>query len=185
MADFLKVMNKVFSAEHNSTSTYLHYNKKESNYTFMGIYPYTKLESHHKIEDAIKGTSSTKEASEVLALDEKLYQEVLGFYYLNFWKPMMLDEIESDHKASEIMVFIINVGIGRKSLSVRGLQEIVGVVQDGKCGSKTIKAINEYDEAKFSKQWDEFEMKFYGRLVKNNPKLKWALNGWHSRSRLV
>jgi hypothetical protein len=185
MANFGFVMKDVFSVEHTSKFNELHFNKKEHSYTYFGVYPYTKLKLHHRIDDALKATSSIREASELLHKDEELYKNVLDFYWVNFWLPMQLHKVDSNHKAAEIMCFIINVGLGRKTKVVKKIQRLVGTVPDGIFGIKTITALNKYDDDKFDKEFDAFEIQFYNELVVANPKLKWALNGWHNRARLI
>ncbi|MDM5264663.1 hypothetical protein PF327_10700 [Sulfurovum sp. XTW-4] len=185
MANFRNVMEVVFRAEHSSTSTYLHFNKHESTYTYMGVYPYTKLKSSYLIDKAIEEFRDIRKASRALSKSEALTDEVLEFYFDKFWLPMGLDKVESDLKCKEIMVFVINVGLGRKKSIVKAIQRIVGTKVDGIFGKNTLKALNNFDDEVFSAKWDEHEIKFYRRLVRKYPRLTWALRGWENRSRIV
>jgi len=186
MADFLKVMDKVWEAEHNhNDALVLHYNKKEKNYTFYGIYPYTKLRSWRKIRDIIKRNRSIKVASRKAVKDKQVYQEVLGFYYFNFWKPMQLDYVHSTAKATEIMVFVVNVGTGRKKPIVKAIQRIVGAKVDGIMGRNTLKKLNDFSEIRFDRLFDVFELTWYDKLVERVPRLKWAHRGWKKRAVLA
>jgi len=185
MADFSSVLKRVFGVEHSGVRNILHKNKTENSYTFYGIFPYTKLKSYHKIEDAIRSTTTLQEASELLSKDKELYKEVEGFYWINFWMPMQLHKVNSDHKAAEILCFIINTGIGRKTKVVAEIQRLVGTVQDGILGEKTIEALNVYSDDEFDVKFDKWEIMFYEELVKNNPKLKIYSNGWRNRAALI
>ena len=186
MANFREVMKTVFEAEHNNNpEKVLHYNKKESNYTLYGIYPYTKLPSWAIARDIIKGSTSTKQASRIIAKNQIIYNDVLAWYRENFYNPMGLQYVESTHKAAEIMVFIINVGMGRKKKAVKAIQRIVGAKVDGIIGVETLSKLNAFPEEKFSDLWDKYEVSFYENLVERAPLLSWALNGWRRRARLV
>lgn len=185
MANFNTVMDRVFDAEFSKASDHLHFNQGESSYTYMGVYPFTKLKSSHLITEAVEDYGSVKDASIALSLNDELTGEVIDFYYNNFWVPMHLHHIESTKKTAEIMVFVVNVGIGRKKSIIKAIQRIIGTKPDGIFGNKTLKAFNEIDEDLFSKKFDEYEIKFYRRLVQKNPRLSWALRGWENRARLV
>lgn len=185
MSRLKDVMNTVFKAEHSSTSTYLHFNKHESTYTYMGVYPYTKLKSAYLIDKAVEEFRDIKKASIALSKSEALTNEVLEFYRFNFWVPMGLDKVESDLKCKEIMVFVINVGLGRKKSIVKAIQRIVGTKVDGILGKNTLNALNNFDDEVFSMKWDEHEIRFYRRLVRKYPRLTWALRGWENRAKLV
>lgn len=185
MANFMNVMDRVFDAEFSNASQHLHFNQGESTYTYMGVYPYTKLKSSYLIAEAVEDHGNVKDASIALSLNDKLTDEVLDFYYNNFFQPMHLHHIVSDKKTAEVMVFVVNVGLGRKKSIIKAIQRIIGTVPDGIFGSKTLKAFNEIDEDLFSKKFDEYELKFYRRLVQKNPRLGWALKGWENRARLV
>ena len=194
MADFIQTINTLWQVEHNGDpSKILHYNKKEKSYTFYGIYPYTKLKSHKKIIQALKRNNwNIKKASRELANDIDLYQEVLYFYYENYWSKLKLDFIDSTLVAKELMVFAINIG-----LSPYRLRTIVKIVQrivnksgcdlkvDGIMGYKTIKCLNSFNDIEFSKLFDDYEIKWYYHLVDLHPRLKWALRGWINRAKFV
>jgi len=145
-----------------------------------------------EIQKALAKTNyRLKVASSLLAKDEQLYQEVLGYYYENYWKPLKMDFIDNTHTAKEIMVFIINVGLGRKRKMFKAIQKMLNkhnncnLVVDGIIGKKTIDCLNKFDETTFSKLFDEFEIDFYDKLVKHYARLTWALKGWHKRARYV
>jgi len=188
MVDFNKVMENVWLVEHgNLPEKVLHHNKKEDTYTFYGIYPYTKLKSHKIITDIIEVTQSTKEASVLLASMDDLYQEVLDFYRKNFFNKLGLQYLTSTRKASELMVFFVNVGTSkyRVGLAVKYVQSIIGAKVDGIVGVETLTKINNFPDDKFDKLFDEFEVKFYKGLVARNRRLGWALKGWINRAFIV
>ena len=58
----------------------------------------------------------------------KLQEAVYDFYYSTFWKPYRLNEIEEQHKADEIFIFGVNVGMKK---AIKKTQELVSVVADG------------------------------------------------------
>ena len=185
MSNFKNIMETVFKAEHSSRATYLHFNKNESTYTFMGVYPYTKLKSSYLIDEAIEQFGNVRKASVALSKNDSLKDEVFEFYYKNFFSPMYLYRVDSDLKCKEIMVFVVNVGIGRKKSIIKAIQRIVGATVDGIFGDETANKINAHDDELFSKKWDEHEIKFYRRLVRLNPRLQLYLRGWENRARLV
>lgn len=195
MANFIDVMDKVWQVEHNGdASKVLHYNKKEKSYTFYGIYPYTKLKSHKKIVDALRWNNwDIKRASRQLAGDVDLYQEVLFFYYENYWTKLKMDFIESTLIAKELMVFAVNIGLSpyRKKTIIKIVQDILNVrgscelKKDGIMGAKTLECLNSFNDIEFSKMFDKYEIKWYHHLVDLHPRLKWALRGWIHRAKAV
>lgn len=187
MSNFNYAMQEVWKLEHgDNPEKILHFNPKEKNYTFYGIYPYTKLKSHYKIREALdKKSGDTKQASIYLNEDLELYDEVLEYYRLNFYEPLGLNFIEDSHKATEIIVFAINVGMGRKKIIVKAIQKIVGAKVDGIMGVETIIKLNKFSDLTFDKLWDAYEISFYRSLVSLNSKLKWALKGWINRAKAV
>lgn len=181
-------MENVWRVEHNNLPhKILHLNEKEKNYTFYGIYPYTKLPSHKRIKQALKATSTIESASILLSRDKELYEEVIEWYLYNFYDELGMGCIKSTKIASELMVFFVNVGKSkyRVRLATQYIQDLVGVVPDGVIGMKTLKALNRYNEDKFDKLFDKFEEKFYRGLVKKVPRLSWALKGFINRAYLV
>ena len=95
---------------------------------------------------------------------------------------MRLDEVASQVKANEMFVFAVNVGV---KPAVRVAQQLVGVVNDGIVGDQTVAAINRYDEARFDKEFDRAELRYYNKLIENNPKYRVYANGWRNRAEAV
>ena len=183
--DFIRIMNNVFSVEHSSIKNQLHKNKKEDTYTYMGIYPYTKLRSFRIIDEALRLTNqNVKNASIKLSQNKMIKEDVLDFYYRNFYIPLHLEKVKSVHKRSEIMVFAVNIGV-RKTTITKIVQEIVGAKIDGIWGNETLNKLNNFDDELFDKLFDDKEIEFYERLVKKHKRLAWALNGWYSRSKAI
>ena len=195
MANFIEVMDIIWQVEHrNDPSRALHFNKKEKSYTFYGIYPYTKLKSHKKIIEALKRNNwNIRKASRELAKDNDLYQEVLLYYYEHFWQPLKLDFVKSTLIAKELMVFAVNIGLSphRKKTIIKIVQEILNkkgnckLKVDGYVGPKTLKCLNSFNDIEFSRMFDEYEIKWYHKLVDRVPRLKWALRGWINRAKYV
>ena len=92
---------------------------------------------------------------------------------------MKLDEVVSQKIAEELLVFAVNAGVG---VAVKVAQKVIGVQADGVLGSRTIKALNEYDDKKFDIEFDKAEIEHYQKLVDNNPNFKKFINGWKNRA---
>lgn len=115
--------------------------------------------------------------SVTLMTDEELYD----IYFLDYWEPMKLDGIEEDGLVLQLFDFGVNAGI---NTSIRLIQRIVGVEDDGKMGPITKKAINEYDEKCGESLYCRFMSRrktAYMNLVAKKPKLEVFLNGWIKR----
>lgn len=184
MAKFENSMSVLLKLEYDNPSDALEWNKTEDGYTYMGIYePYNKSWSgwqiiHQKLEQYPNIKECSKRLYEIDMLTEKVYD----YYFAEFWKPYRLNEILEQHKADEIYVFGINVGMKK---AIKTAQELVGVDADGIIGSQTIQAINDCDYSFFDKEFDDDEIEYYKSLVKSNPKKSIFLDGWINRAKEV
>lgn len=186
LTSFERVMQSVWQVEHNGDiRKILHFNKQEKTYTFYGIYPYAKLKSWRKIKEQVLKRKTLSQASIILSQDKDLYQEVLDFYWNKFWIPMKLDYIDSIIKQAEVMIFVVNVGIGRKKDINKAIQRMVGTKPDGIMGPITIEALNNFEDFKFDKLFDTFEINWYAKLIERVPRLEWARKGWIRRAKYV
>lgn len=187
MADFYKAFQKLKGIEFSNESDALHKNKGEDGLTYYGIYHsahpdwtgWPRVMAHlttHGFDRRL--------ASITCYHDENLTQEVMYFYYMNFWVKLRLDEITSQKIAEEMFFFYMNTG--NKKKVVRYAQSIIGEVVDGYIGKNTIKALNEFDEVVFDKHYDQKQISHYKRIVAYNPK-KFGrfLKGWVNRARLI
>lgn len=185
MANFneaIKVFNKLEYG--NNPYQLLHQNKEEEGFTFGGLYEkyhkdwkeWNTIKRYLEIEPNIKKCSFL--LSNVRDLIEKKNKRIKEFY----WDIMKLDKLESQIIAEELFIFGTNVN---PKVAVKTAQKIVGVKVDGIIGEETIKALNNYDEGKFSKEFDELEIQRYKKIVEAKPNLAFNLKGWVSRARVV
>ena len=185
MAKFESSMEILMDLEFSSSRNALHYNPTEGGYTFMGIYQvaHPSWKGWKIVEKTLKGCdNSIKEASEILYNNDKLVTMVGDFYRREFYAKAKLSHLKSQNTANEIFVFSTNAGI---RAAVKAAQEIVGTTVDGIIGAITIKALNEFDEEVFSREYDLLEQRHYARLIARNPAFKVYGRGWKNRSLAV
>nr|DAD67383.1 MAG TPA: Lysozyme [Siphoviridae sp. ctt5z12] len=184
MAKFNEAFQILMRLEFSRPENALHKNPTEDGWTFMGIYQ--AAHPHWKGWDEILGAiaygGNIEKISRVLYASENLRAEVRRFYKEAYWDRMRLDEISSQKKANEMFIFAVNVGI---KPAVRVTQQLVGVVNDGIVGEQTLAAINRFDEARFDKEFDRAELRYYKKLIENNPKFRVYANGWKNRAQAV
>lgn len=109
---------------------------------------------------------------------EALTKEMAAdIYYNDYWVPMIIEEISNQLLVLHLFVFGVNAGI---RTSIRLLQRLVGVKDDGYVGSKTIKAIKNFD-GDILQKFIEKEKEFYVLLVKKHPEQEVNLRGWINR----
>ncbi len=109
-------------------------------------------------------------------------EKAIDFYYNDYWLPMNLEGIKDENLV--LQVFDHGVNTRSKaygfSVTIKMLQRIVKVVDDGKIGRNTLKAINESDIPVY----DTFVKRrkiFYMNLAAKKPKLEEFLDGWLKR----
>jgi len=187
MADFLKAFNKLKGIEFSTPDDALHKNKGENGLTYYGIYQ--SAHPHWNGWSVIMAYLMTHNFDRHLASieayhNEQLTQEVMGFYYMNFWLPLRLDDVRSQKIAEEMFFFHIHTG--DKKRASRYAQAIVGAKADGVIGNKSIIALNGFDEKVFDMQYDNYEIRYYKTLVANNPKrFKRYIKGFINRAKLI
>lgn len=184
MSDFYKAFQKFRGIEFSREDNVLHKNAGENGLTYYGIYqsahPHWNGWSRVMTHLTTHGYSR-REASIVCYHDEILTQEVMYFYYMNFWLPLRLDELTSQKIAEELFFFYLN--IGNKKRVIKYAQSIVNTKADGILGSKTLKALNEFDDRIFDIEYDKKQISHYRRLVTRSPgRYARFLKGWISRS---
>jgi len=118
--------------------------------------------------------------TKILTKDERLNQLVEEFYKKNFWDEVRGDDITDQRVANNIYDFAVNSGVGRAS---RYAQRIVGTVEDGDIGQKTVSAINTYDPDEFILKFKNAREAFYRRIVANDPSQEKFLDGWINRTK--
>jgi len=108
-----------------------------------------------------------------------LTPKLVSFVYkLKFWDKWKADQIENQSIAELLVDWEVNSGVPGIEIP----QGILGVVQDGIVGNKTISAINDYplQHELFQKIWDAHE-NFYTSLVNRKPTNQKFLQGWLNR----
>lgn len=170
--------------EFNSPRNALHVNEGEEGYTFMGIYQkaHPKWQGWSIIKDLESKYSNIKDLSKACYDSCTLQDLVKDFYKTNFWDKLRLDEVKSAKICFEMFVFGVNAGLKN---AVKLAQRVVGVLDDGIIGPKTIHALNNYDEDKFDREYDLLEIQFYEMLVSKRPAFKSFINGWTNRALAV
>jgi len=180
--DSLKILFQLeFSIPHNA----LHKNKGENGLTYKGIYQsaHPKWDGWDIVNAALRFyDNDVKKSSYELFQNEDLDVLVVQFYKDSFWNRAKLSEITSQKKADEIFIFGVNVGM---RTAVRKTQKLVGVTADGMIGTKSIAAINMYDEDLFDMQFDEIELKYYDDIIERKPSFAMFKNGWKNRALTV
>lgn len=183
MANFNEAMDILKELEFNSPSNVLHKNQTESDITFYGIY-----RSAHPnwigflIVDQALERYDIKTASEVLYKNDDLIRHVYVFYKTGFWDKMRLDEVNSQKIANEMFIFGVNAGTKQ---AVKLAQRIVAISDDGIVGKNTLKALNDYDDEKFDREYDALEIVYYKEIIAKYPKKHIFAKGWRNRAYFV
>lgn len=108
-----------------------------------------------------------------LISDEELYD----IYYTLYWLPMNLDIINDDDLVLQVYDMGINAGI---RTSIKLLQRLVGVKDDGYIGQQTNRAIKEYN-GNILEDFKKRRKLFYVTLVQEKPNLRPFIKGWLAR----
>ena len=108
----------------------------------------------------------------------------IELYFVEFWEPLGLDEIEAQPVATKILDLAVNTGAGR---AVRIVQSALGkighkVKVDGGFGPITRAAVNEADPVELLDAIRKGQAAFYRRLAKKKPDMKVFLAGWLVRA---
>nr|DAK28738.1 MAG TPA: Lysozyme [Caudoviricetes sp.] len=184
MANFKEAYEILKRLEFSNPSNALHKNKTEEALTWMGIYEKANPGwiGWEKIRPTLRAAGSMEEASVVLYKDALLQADTANFYKVKYWNKIKGEDIKSQRVASEIFIFGVNAGIG---VAIKAAQKIVGVTADAVVGEETLKALNSYDEARFDKEFDRAELRYYNKLIEDNPKFRIYANGWRNRAQAV
>ena len=163
----------------NNNSLLLHKNDGENGLTYFGIYEsaHPKWTGWGIIRRYLANTPDLKKCSIILSNVSDLNKLVEDFYKVEFYDKMKLDLVKSVDKQEELMCFAIVTGI---QSCIKKLQELLGVKVDGVIGSKTIEALNNYDDILFDKLFDLKEIEYTDSLDKARyGKFK---SGWRNRA---
>lgn len=161
MADFNKYLPKLLTHE----GGYVNDPLDKGSCTNMGITIFTLEDYRNKPVICQDVKNLTKEEA------GKIYKK-------NYWDKVSADNISSQSVAEFLFDYGVNSGINK---AAKSLQSILGVVQDGNIGPKTIKAVNEHDPQKLFNGLKQNRIDFLNSIVRNNPSQKRFLNGWMNR----
>lgn len=98
-------------------------------------------------------------------------------YRRKFWNKMYGDLIKSQQVAEILFDGFVNMG--RNGIKV--MQRVLGVVDDGVIGSKTLSAINVYPAKELFDLYKGARIEYYNDLAERKPAMKVFLKGWLNR----
>lgn len=98
-------------------------------------------------------------------------------YMKFFWDPLHLEGITSD--LLKLHVFDHGVNAGTRT-SVKLLQRMLGLTEDGSIGKITTKKINEY-QGNIVDEYKQVRINYYLNIISKNPKLEVFKKGWINR----
>ncbi len=182
MADIKKTLKLVWDVEYSGLrNKALHQNPGEIGWTYKGIYQgaHPQWDGWKIIRPTMqKYNNDMKLVSDMLFDSPELEELVEKFYKKEFWDKMKLDLVASQKVADEMMVFGINVGVGK---AIRAAQRAAGAVADGVMGPQTVRALNVVDETVFDEMYDMLEVDYYDRLGEQ-PRFAQFVKGWRARA---
>ena len=183
MANIKDALEIVFNLEFSNPKDALEVNATENGYTFMGIYQAANpTQAGWDIVKNIAEGKDRKTASVECYNNPELKLLVQQLYKEQYWDKANLDEINSQHTATEIFVFGVNAGMKK---AIKLAQKLVKATEDGTMGPKTISAINAYDDVSFSENFDILEEEYYQAIVDKNATKSIFIKGWKNRARAV
>lgn len=107
-------------------------------------------------------------------------QVAKGVYREHFWTLFSGDKVAFDAVAAPVLSASVNIN-GGVSRAVKILQEILGTVEDGILGPKTLTELNLKEPAIVAKLFRAGWENFYRHLADVNPSEERFLNGWLAR----
>lgn len=104
---------------------------------------------------------------------------VRGFYRLNFWNPLRLDEVQHQAIAQNLFDFGVNAG---PATSAKLAQVVAGATPDGAVGPRTLAALNAADPALFCMAFALAKIARYRDIVTRDRSQDKFLLGWINRT---
>lgn len=104
--------------------------------------------------------------------------QAAAIYRKDYWNKMRLDEVKSQAKAALMFEMGVNFGI---VTVIKMTQKLIDVDADGIVGTKTLTAINSFDDALFILALKLMAVDKYRRICNNNKSQKVFLLGWLNR----
>lgn len=102
-------------------------------------------------------------------------EQAQDIYKVDYYNPCKIDQITNELLALHVFDFAVNAGVGR---SIRMIQRIVKVVQDGVIGNITLEAINKTD---LSSSFIDARNIYYKQIATGRNLI--FLSGWLNRVR--
>jgi lysozyme family protein len=106
-------------------------------------------------------------------------QDVKPIYKHCYWDAVKADSIKNQAVAELYVDFIINSGAGYKNQNIKAIQKLVGVKVDGKIGTKTLKAINDFPPKKLYNLLYKYRINYYYSIAHGTQRT--FLRGWLNR----
>ncbi len=104
---------------------------------------------------------------------------VRTFYLDNFWTLVRGDQINGQRVAENIFDFAVNAGV---STAAKLAQIVVGATPDGVIGSKSLVALNAFDEETFVVRYALAKLARYEQIVSKDRTQDKFLLGWLRRT---
>lgn len=105
------------------------------------------------------------------------WDEIYDVYYKKFYIPVKGDYFDNEELAFAVFDFGVNAGVGT---SIKQLQKVLGITQDGKCGPQTIGTANA--QSRVLPRFIEAKKAYYNAIVARKPSQKKFLKGWLRRA---
>ena len=157
MADFNLAIKIILQHE----GGYSHVSGDEGGETNFGI------SSRSYPDEDIKGMTSER-ASEI--------------YLHDFWRPLLLDDINSQGVADTVFDQAVNAGKTRAVSMLQNVLNAMGsnLVQDGAMGQKTVEAANSMDAETLFLNYQQKRIDYY-KFIATKPSNSKFLQGWINR----
>lgn len=164
----------------NRPELFLHKNKLEKTHTIGGLYRlYNPAIDWDFVEKVIAACGNDiKRASEMLHADNDTRLSVFNLFKESYWNNLRLDEVHSEIICTHVFLSSVHIG-SRKAAKI--LQRVIGVVDDGDIGNISIRAINNFNDAKFADLFKQRMEIYYDKVIEKNPKLAYARTGFSKR----
>lgn len=101
----------------------------------------------------------------------------LHIFKTGYWDVFRGDDIDDQSVANMCVDWLYNSGIA----AIKRVQKIVGVVDDGIVGDKTVAAINARQAEPLFEQIKAARIAFVETIARNNPSQRKFLQGWKNR----
>ena len=126
------------------------------------------------IDEYLKAPNTFRQARTLALADQNLWALMKQYFFQNYWNAHRLGQFTSQELATQVYDAAVNLG----DIAIKGLQMVLGVVDDGIVGPMTIQAANSKDVVDQFIQWRKNE---YQKIVVAKPQDAVDLDGWLSR----